>query len=83
MSLLLIALLAVPDTLNLSLGEAVDRAYAQAPEVRLAQVEIEQAELEQLKAASEFYPKVTAEGGVARLSEIPRFSLEPLGYDIE
>ena|GEM_PF-3343455 len=83
MSVLLTILLAVPDTLNLTLSQALNRAFSESPEVRLTQVEIEQAELEKLKAASEFYPKVSAEGGLVRLSEIPRFSLEPLGYDME
>lgn len=61
----------------------MERAYREAPEIRLTQVEIEQAELGKLKAASEFFPKISAEAGLVRLSEIPRFSLEPLGYDME
>ena len=84
LSALLLTLLAAPDTLSLTFQEALQRAYAQAPEIRLADVEIEQKGLKQLQALSEFFPKLTGQAQLMRLDEAPSFSFEPVpGYPIE
>lgn len=84
MSVLLLTLLALPDTLSLTFQEALQRAYNQAPAVRLAGVEIEEKELERLKVLSEFFPRITGQAQVMRLDQAPSFTFEVVpGYPIE
>lgn len=84
MSALLLLLVGATDTLRLTFAEALARAYQNAPEARLAGVTIEQQELERNKVLSEFFPQVTSQGQIMRLSEVTSFSFEPVaGYPIE
>jgi outer membrane protein len=83
LGVLLLALLAAPDTLSLTFQEALERAYNQAPAVRLAGVEIEEKEFERLKALSEFFPKLTGQAQIMRLDEAPRIKTEFSGIPIE
>jgi outer membrane protein TolC len=80
---LLLTLLAIPDTLQLTLEQTLARAYSNAPQIRLAGVDVEQSEIEQKKALSEFFPKLTGQAQVMRLDEAPRIETEFSGIPIE
>jgi len=84
LSILLLILLSAPDTLELTFDKALERAYLNAPEVRLAGVEIEQQELQRQKVLSEFFPQITGQASFMRMDEAPslEFELAP-GYPFE
>lgn len=71
------------DTLSLTFEQALERAYQNAPEVRLAGVDIEQQELERQKALSEFFPQITTQGQAMRLSEPPSFTFDFSGVELD
>ncbi len=78
MSILLFLLSAVPDTLHLDFKQTLNRAYQEAPAIKLARIAIEQRGLDKNAVLSTFYPQVNAQGSISRLQEPLSATLELL-----
>jgi outer membrane protein TolC len=69
-------MLSAPDTLVVNYQEIMERVFSQSPAVNIAAIEIEKSELDQKAVLGEFYPQITGQVQVTRLSEIPTFTFE-------
>lgn len=68
--------LSSPDTLYLTLDQAIDYALINNPEIEQLSLEFEKSKTQTNQALSGFYPSITASGGYAYITDIPVIDFE-------